>query len=100
VVVRNPVALELRPLAEGTAVWVEVNSLGLDSHSLRMSAKVRQPPDAATLVPAQPMPAGIWKITLPELKGILELSLYKSSNYLNNKYFILETDPVSFAVPP
>jgi len=99
IVVRNPVALDVRPTPEGVVVWAEVNSAGLDFRSLRVTAKVRQPPGLARVVPAQVMPGGLWKILVEGTRGIVDISLDISGNFLNKQNFLLKTEPVSFTFP-
>ena len=99
IAVRNPVTLDVRPTADGAVVWAEVNSAGVDFRSLRVTAKVRQPPGLARVVPAETMPGGLWKIMVEGTRGIVDVSLDISGNFLNKKNFRLKTEPMSFTFP-
>ncbi|MCB1686420.1 MAG: hypothetical protein KDI31_18120, partial [Pseudomonadales bacterium] len=97
--VRNPVALSILPDAQGTLVWLELNSAEVDYQGLVVSALARQPPAAGKPVAIEALPAGLWKMRLPEARGALELTIDIEGNYLNQSPFRLQTEPIVLSMP-
>ncbi len=96
---RNPLNIEVRPLEDGLVLWTRVEAAELDHDSLRVSAVVRRPPGAARLFPVERHPAGLWKLTIPGARGIVEFELSIKGNYLNLRPFELRTQPIRLVLP-
>ncbi len=107
-VVSNPLGVEVTANTDGSALaWVQFAHADVDYGSLRVAARVRKPPGIARLIPAQPMPGGMWKIELlnesntqqPGYQGIIEAAFSIGGNYLNGKGFFMKTKPQAIVLP-
>lgn len=96
---RNPLAIEIRPLEDGLVLWTRVQAAELDHDRLRLSAMVKRPPGAARLFPLERRPAGLWKLTVPGARGVVEIELDIQGNYLNERPFVLRTQPIRVVLP-
>ncbi|MCZ6642670.1 MAG: VWA domain-containing protein [Gammaproteobacteria bacterium] len=97
--VSSPVTLDIRPYGSGATIWVELNTPDVDYRSLKVAAKIKRPPGAAKLYPAERHPAGMWKFTVPESRGSVDIAVDISGNFLNKKEFRLRSEAVSFRLP-
>lgn len=98
-VLDNPLSVEVHPAGDGFALWVHAAAAGLDHHSLRLAALVKRPPAAAKLFPLESMPAGMWKLTVPGARGLVEVTLDLQGKYLNGREFSLRTEPIRVVLP-
>lgn len=97
--VRNPLSIEVHPADDGLVVWTTVAAPELDHDALRLAALVKRPPAAARLLPMERNPAGLWKLTVPGEKGLVELTLDVRGNYLSGRSFELRTEPIRVILP-
>lgn len=95
----NPLGLEIRPADDGFVIWARVAAPELDHASLRLAALVTRPPAATRLIPFERQPAGLWKLVVPGARGLVEVALDLSGNYLNYREFDLRTDPIRVVLP-
>lgn len=107
-VVANPLRVEVTASEDGSAqAWVQFAHADVDYGSLKVAARVRKPPGIASLIPAQPMPGGMWKIELLDesttqqrgYQGIIEAAFSIGGNYLNGKVFFMKTKPQAIVLP-
>lgn len=107
-VVANPLRVEVTANKDGSALaWVQFAHADVDYGSLKVAARVRKPPGIANLIPAQPMPGGMWKIELldesrtqqPSYQGIIEAAFSIGGNYLDGKGFFMKTKPQAIVLP-
>ena len=97
--VSSPVTLDIRPYGSGAIVWVELNTPDVDYRSLKVAAKIKRPPGAAKLYPAEKHPGGLWKFSIPDSRGSVDFAVDITGNLLNKKEFKLRSDVVSFRLP-
>ncbi len=99
-VAQNPLRVEVRQVpGEDGVAWLSFNHPEISYATVKGAAKVRKPPQAGVLVPAEKMPNGLWRLPLGQRDGIFEVAFSVSGNYLNNKGFFLKTKPVPVALP-
>ena len=104
---RNPLTLEVRGEADGSHhAWVTFVHPELDARSIKISSKIRIPPQVGKIRPATRLPAGMWRVALDDSGGgddrnseIIELSLSLAGNYLSGEGFFLKTKPVALTLP-
>ncbi len=97
--VSSPVTLDIRPRGSGATIWVELNTPDVNYRTLTVAAKIKRPPGASKLYPAEKHPSGLWKFAIPDSRGILDIAVDMYGNYLNGKEFRLRSDVVSFRLP-
>jgi len=97
--VSTPVTLDIRPHGSGATIWVELNTPDVNYRTLKVAAKIKRPPGASKLYLAEKHPSGLWKLAIPDSRGMLDIAVDIYGNYLNGKEFILRSDAVSFRLP-
>ena len=95
---RNPLRVEVAA-SDGLAAWLSFSHHQVRYDSLRVSAKVRRPPNLGVIVPAQALPAGLWLVPLENTEGIVEMNFSLAGNYLNGEGFFLKTKPITLNLP-
>ena len=96
---KNPVHVCLRATEADISAWLSFTHTAVNYGSIKATAKVRRPPQLAVLVPAEPMPSGLWRIPIENNVGIAELTFSLAGNYLNGEGFFLKTKPVAISLP-
>ena len=98
-VAKNPMRVDIKSSGETATAWVSFNHPDIDYRTLKVSAKVRKPPQLGVITPGQRMPGGVWQIPLGSQEGILEVTYSISGNYLNGQGFFLKTKPAAVTLP-
>ncbi len=84
---------------DSATAWAEPNTPDVDYKSLKVAAKIKRPPGAAKLYPAEKHPGGLWKFSIPDSRGSVDFAVDITGNLLNKKEFKLRSDVVSFRLP-
>ena len=96
----NPLTANLRGEANGAAaIWVTFNHSSVNYETLRVAAKLRKPPQIGSIVPAEKIPGGLWRIPVEIKEGIVEMSLTIAGNYLGGEGFFVKTKSLPINLP-
>ena len=98
-VVANPLRVEVRPHDPNNVAWVSLAHPEVDYRTVRVSARVRKPPESAVIVPAQRQPAGLFELAVPKHEGVVELVFSVNGNYLDGRGFFLKTQRQTVIFP-
>ncbi|XOV82023.1 MAG: hypothetical protein ACFHXK_14280 [bacterium] len=98
--VANPMLVDILADEQGQPVaWFQFSHPSVDYATLKATGMVRKPPQIATLVPGQALPAGLWRIPLDQNEGIVEVSFSAAGNYLDGSGLFIKTKPHALSLP-
>ena len=98
--VANPMLVDILADEKGQAIaWFQFSHPKVDYATLKATGMVRKPPQIASLVPGQALPAGVWRIPLDQNDGIVEVSFSAAGNYLDGSGLFIKTKPHAISLP-
>jgi hypothetical protein len=98
--VANPMLVDILADENGQATaWFQFSHPKVDYATLKATGMVRKPPQIASLIPGQALPAGVWRIPLDQNDGIVEVSFSAAGNYLDGSGLFIKTKPHAISLP-
>ncbi|MCR9258481.1 MAG: hypothetical protein NXH95_02070 [Pseudomonadaceae bacterium] len=98
--VANPMLVDILADENGQATaWFQFSHPEVDYATLKATGMVRKPPQIASLIPGQALPAGVWRIPLDQNDGIVEVSFSAAGNYLDGSGLFIKTKPHAISLP-
>jgi len=98
--VANPMLVDILADESGQATaWFQFSHPKVDYATLKATGMVRKPPQIASLIPGQALPAGVWRIPLDQNNGIVEVSFSAAGNYLDGSGLFIKTKPHAISLP-
>ncbi len=98
--VANPMLVDILADENGQATaWFQFSHPKVDYATLKATGMVRKPPQIASLIPGQALPAGVWRIPLDQNDGIVEVSFSAAGNYLDGSGLFIKTKPHAINLP-
>ncbi|MEM7097005.1 MAG: vWA domain-containing protein [Pseudomonadota bacterium] len=98
-VVSNPLRVDIHQKDQQVNAWLNFTHAEVDYRTVKVSAKVRKPPEVGTIVPGQKLPAGLFQIPISNHQGVVELTFTVGGNYLNGEGFFMKTRRQTVTLP-
>ncbi|MEM1436791.1 MAG: vWA domain-containing protein, partial [Pseudomonadota bacterium] len=98
----HPLRAELHAPTEGDEpirLWVAIDQAGLDHRSLRLTAGVRRPPEAARWTPLVAEAGGLWSLAIDNVPGRLEITIDVEGTYYQGGKFNYRGGPLRLRLP-